>query len=106
MAVLMFLADLACFYVRAVDHSVICTGRPDAPAAHTLISMPQSGCGDVGKNSVWSERGVVRLQASHSASEALTFSLLPPEGLHVRSELCSPVSLRSVSDPWRGWVTE
>lgn len=71
MAVLMFMADLGSFYVSAVDHSVICTGRPDAPAALTLISMPQSGCGDVGKNSMWSERGVVLLQASHSAPEAL-----------------------------------
>ncbi|GAA6097900.1 uncharacterized [Tachysurus ichikawai] len=48
MAVLMFLSDLACIYVGAVKHSVICTSRPDAPAAFTLISMPQSGCGDVG----------------------------------------------------------
>lgn len=61
MAVLMFLSDLACIYVGAVKHSVICTSRPDAPAAFTLISMPQSGCGDVGKNSVWRERGVVQL---------------------------------------------
>lgn len=42
MAVLMFLADLVGFCVRAVDHSVICTGRPDAPTALTLISMSQS----------------------------------------------------------------
>lgn len=60
MAVLMFLADLVGFYV-------ICTDIPDAPAALTLISMPQLGCGDVGKNSVWSERGVVLLQTSHSS---------------------------------------
>lgn len=83
----MFRDDLECFYVSAVDHSVICTGTPDAPAALTLISMPQSGCGDVGKNSMWSERGVVLLQALHSAPEALIDSLLLPEGFRVCSEL-------------------
>lgn len=87
MAALMFQADLESFYVNAVDHCVICTGTPDAPAALTLISMPQSGCGDVGKNRVWSERGVVLLQASHSAPEALADSLLLPERFRVRSEL-------------------
>lgn len=87
MAVLMFLADPVCFYVGDVDHSIICSGRPDAPAALTLISMPHSGCGDVGKNSVWRERGVVILQASHSAPEALAVSLLPPAWLRVCSEL-------------------
>lgn len=49
---------------------------------------------------------MVILQASHSAPEALAFSLLPPEGLQVRSELRNLVSLRSVSDPWRGWVVQ
>lgn len=81
MAVLMFPADPAGFYIRAVDYSVIFTGRPDAPTALVLISMPQLGCGDVGKNSVRTERGVVLLQASLSAPEALAVSLPPPEEL-------------------------